>query len=45
MHIGLDVKCPLFLSDLRLDEIINWIQALAVPMHLGLKRGPLCPII
>ena len=27
------------------DWISGWVWALAVPMHLGLKTSPLCPII
>jgi len=23
----------------------NWVQALPAPMHLGLRTGPLCPMI
>jgi hypothetical protein len=23
----------------------TWVRALAVPMHLGLETGPLCPIL
>lgn len=29
----------------RLDWINSWVRSLAVPMHLGLTTGPLCPII
>jgi hypothetical protein len=30
---------------IRFDWISGWVRALVVPVHLGLKTSPLCPII
>jgi len=39
------MKQKVFNCSYPVDADSNWVQTLSVPVHLGLKMGPLCPII